>query len=245
MLKIVAAAALSSMVLAATASAADAPPPHAPPTIRVVAKATVRAKPDQAEIELGVVTDKKAAAAAVSENQKKMEKVLAAVKKELGADGEVRTSEVSVHPRFDESPRTGRPTERVLGYTATNTIHVRFTNIKAVGNLLDVAFQAGATRADELEFTMKDPEAAQNQALREASAKARARATAMAEGQGLHVGDVISVTEGQSYGNDDSVLGVANLRANVANNVSPTSSIESGSIAVTATVTVVFALKPR
>jgi len=245
MLKLFGAVVISSMVLGtAAASAADAPPPHSPPTIRVVAKATVRAKPDQAEIDLGVTTDKKAAAAAVSENQKKMEKVLAAVKKELGADGEVRTSEVSVHPRFDESPRTGRPmTERVLGYTATNTIHVRFANIKAVGNLLDVAFQAGATTADELQFTVKDPEAAQNQALREASAKARARATAMAEGQGLHVGDVVSVTEGQSYG-DNGVEGVS-LRANLVANANQSASIESGSIAVTATVTVVFALKPR
>ena len=242
MLRILGAVAISSLFLATAAAAADVPPPRSPPTIRVVAKATVRAKPDQAEINLGVTTDKKAAAAAVSENQKKMEKVLAAVKKELGADGEVRTSEVSVHPRFDESPRTGRPTERVLGYTANNVIHVRFANIKAVGNLLDVAFQAGATTAEELEFTMKDPEAAQNQALREASAKARARATAMADGQGLHVGDVISVTEGQSYG-DDGVEGVA-LRANLMTNANRTS-IESGSIAVTATVTVVFALKPR
>ena len=119
----------------------------------MVARATVSAKPDQAEIELGVTTDKKAAAAAVNDNQQKMEKVLTAVKKQLGADGEVRTSEVSVHPRFEET-RTGRPTARVLGYTATNAIHVRFANIKAVGNLLDVAFQAGAT-AEELQFTME------------------------------------------------------------------------------------------
>ena len=66
----------------------------------------------------------------------------------------------------------------------------------------------------------------------------------MAEGQGLHVGDVLSVTEGESY-DDDSVQGVASARANVANNSGNRSSIESGSIAVTATVTVVFALKPR
>jgi len=95
--------AISSMMFATAAAAADVPVPRSPPTIRVVARATVTAKPDQAEIELGVTTDKKTAAAAVGDNQQKMEKVLAAVKKELGADGEVRTSEVSVHPRFEET----------------------------------------------------------------------------------------------------------------------------------------------
>jgi len=209
-----------------------------------VASATVRAKPDQAEIELGVTSDKKAAAAAVSDNQQKMEKVLAAVKKELGADGEIRTSEVTVQPRFEET-RSGTPTARVLGYTATNVIHVRLANIKAVGSLLDVAFRAGANTAGELAFAMKDPDAAQNQALREASAKARARATAMAEGQGLHVGDVVSVAEGQSYDDDSVSEGRVALRANLANNNGNRTAIESGSIAVTATVTVVFALKPR
>src|SRR5262249_45283500 len=123
MLRTLAALAISSTVLATAAAAADAPPQRSTPTIRVVAQATVRAKPDQADIDLGVATDKKKAAAAISENQQKMEKVLAAVKKELGADGEIRTSEVSVHPRFEET-RAGTQTARVLGYTAANVIHV-------------------------------------------------------------------------------------------------------------------------
>src|SRR3954468_10208078 len=178
----------SSFSLAAAAA-------EAPPTIQVVASATVAVKPDQAELELGVTSDKKTAAAAVTENEHKMEQVLAAMKKEVGTDGEVKTAQVSVQPRFEES-RNGTQ-QRITGYTVTNTVHVRVTNTKLVGRLLDLAFAAGANTVDRVQFTLKDAEAAQNAALRQASAKARARANAMAEGQGLRVGDVLLVSEGE------------------------------------------------
>ena len=104
--------------------------------------------------------------------------------------------------------------------------------------VLDVAFQAGANTVESVTFTLKDPEAAQNAALRSASAKARARATAMAEGQGLRVGDVIAVSECAHDGGpiEGGFPKAAMLRS---------ASVEPGSIEVTATVTVVYALKAR
>jgi uncharacterized protein YggE len=209
-------------------------------TIRVVAEASVSVQPDQAELELGVTTDKKTAAAAVSENEGKMQKVLAALKKEIEKGEEVRTSEISVRPRFEETQNGNAPV-RIVGYTVTNTVHVRVANIKAVGRLLDVAFQAGANTVERVAFTLKNPEAAQNAALRAASGKARARATAIAEGQGLRVGDVIAVSEGAQEGVPfDGAFAKArayeNLRA---------MSVEPGSVDVSASVTVVFALKAR
>jgi uncharacterized protein YggE len=205
----------------------------------VVAQATVTVKPDQGELDLGVTSAKKTAAAAVAENDRKMERVLAALKREIGADGEIKTSELSMRPRFEES-RSGLPTQHVLGYTVTNTVHVRVAKTRAVGRLLDVAFEAGANTVERVELTLKDPEAAQNQALRAASAKARARATAVAEGQGLRIGDVISLSEGDGEEPFDKLLGKG-LRYKASANVMATP-IEPGSVEVTATVTVVFAL---
>ena len=213
-----------------------------PSTIRVVAQASVAVKPDQAEVDVGVTTDKKTAAAAVAENERRMAQVIGALKKEIGADGEVKTSEVSVTPRFEES-RNG-VAQRILGYTVTNTVHVRDANVKAVGRLLDAALQAGANTVERVGFTLKDPESAQNAALRAASAKARARATAMADGQGLRVGDVLSITEGEMFGpfQDKEVLGNVSLREVAKAETMP---VEAGSIEVSASVTVVFALKAR
>jgi hypothetical protein len=207
-----------------------------PGTVRVVAGSSVRLKPDQAELALGVTTDKKTATAAVAENERKMQQVLAVLKKEVGPDGEVKTSELTVTPRFEES-RTGQLT-RILGYTVTNMVEVRVANIKSVGRLLDLAFQAGANTTERVSFTLKDPEAAQNTALRAASAKARARATAIAEGQGLRVGDVVSASEGVL----DNIIGDKEY-ARLAGNNEGSMPVEPGTVEVTATVTVTFALK--
>jgi uncharacterized protein len=231
--------AVALSVLPWPAVAAEAPVQPSPSVVRVVAEASLRLKPDQAELALGVTTDKKTAAAAVAENERKMQQVLAVLKKEVGADGEVKTSELTVRPRFEET-RNGQ-VAHILGYTVTNVVEVRVANIKSVGRLLDLAFQAGANTAERVGFTLKDSEAAQNAALRAASAKARARATAIAEGQGLRVGEVVSVSEGaQEEDFADKTL----KRATVAS-YNATMPVEPGSVEVTATVTVTFALKPR
>jgi uncharacterized protein YggE len=216
---------------------------EAAPSIRVVAQATVSVKPDQAEVDLGVTTASKTAAAAVASNDRKMGEVLAALKKELGGDGELKTTEVSVQPRFAET-KSGELAARVTGYTVTNTVHVRVSNVRAVGRLLDAALGAGANTIDRVAFTLRDAEAAQGQALRAASAKARARAAAIAEGQGLRVGDVLSVSEGDVEDPFAPFEGLAGRRAK-ANEQAFAMRVEPGSLEIAATVTVVFALKER
>lgn len=69
---------------AGTAAAQEMGSPGASPpgTIRVVGEATVTAKPDMAELDLGVVTEAPTANAAAAENSKKMERILAALKKD-------------------------------------------------------------------------------------------------------------------------------------------------------------------
>jgi uncharacterized protein YggE len=233
-------AGLALSVLAAAAVAAPATP-SAQSSIRVVAQATVMAKPDRADLELGVTTAKKTATAATAENDRKMERVVAALKKEVGADGEIKTATLNVSPRFAEA-RNDQASPPILGYTVTNTVSVRVTDIKAVARILDRAFEAGANTVEHVEFTMKDPEAAQNEALRAATTKARARAAAMAEGLGLRVGPVISVSEGFE---DEPLLagnkGYDKLEAG-RGRLTP---VEPGTIEVTATVNVTFALAAR
>jgi uncharacterized protein len=230
---------LGLLLFATTAWAAA--PPTAPAAVRVVGQATVSAKADRAELTLGVTTDKKTATAATQENERKMEQVLAAIKKEIGSDGDIKTSQISVTPRFPDSNRASRATA-ILGYTVSNTLLVRVNDIKAVGRILDRALEAGANTVDRVAFTLKDPEAAQNEALRAATAKARARALAMAEGLFLRVGQVLSVSEGvgDSY-NPLEGFDKFKVESKPAGNVT----VEPGSVDVTATVTVTFALTPR
>jgi uncharacterized protein YggE len=210
-----------------------------PATIRVEAQAMVSVAPDQAEVDLGVTTDKKTATEAVAENDQKMMQVLAALKKTAEAPSELKTSELRVSPRFEED-KDGRDTTHLLGYRAINTVRVRVSNTKSVGKILDVAVRSGANTVERVAFTLKDPDGAQREALRNASSQARTRATAIAEGQGLRVGDVLSMTEGDrflQYGLEGGGEYFSRRDANII-----AMPIESGSVQVRATVTVIFAL---
>src|SRR5262245_51282352 len=117
MLRITGALALLLVVPAVAAAAEPAAAPHAS-TIEVVTQGSVAATPDRAVLDLGVTTDKKTATAAIAENDRKMELVLAALKKEVGTDGDVKTSEFSVTPRFAEGRRADTK-PAILGYTVT------------------------------------------------------------------------------------------------------------------------------
>jgi uncharacterized protein len=143
-------------------------------TVRVVASATTTVKPDLAEIDLGVTTEKPTAAAATSENARKMEQIVAAMKKEAGQGGEVKTVGFNLGTRYGQPrPNSDQPT--VVGYTVTSTVRVRTADVNSVGRILDAAFKLGSNNVQRVAFLLKDQEPAQTEALKQATAKARGR----------------------------------------------------------------------
>jgi uncharacterized protein YggE len=207
--------------------------------IQVQTEATTAARPDLAEIDLGVTTDRPSAAAATAENARRMEQLIAGLKKEGGPGAEVRTVGYSLGPRYGR-PGPGQPS-KIIGYTASNVVHVRTGEVAAVGRLLDQAFKLGANTVDRVNFTLKDPEPARTEALRLATAQARGRATAMASALGLRLGQVVSVIEGGgAVGLDRPEEGLEGLAYNARRAAS--TPMEAGTLQVSARVTVLFAI---
>jgi uncharacterized protein len=165
-----------------------------PPSITVNGEATISAEPDQAEIDIGVVTQARNAPEASKENADRLSRVLAEVKKVLGKGDEVKTSGYSLAPNY-RYPQGGKP--EIVGYTATNILRIKTTNLSLVGRLIDSAMQAGANNINRLVFTLKDELSAQLDALRQASAKARTKAEAVAGSLGLKIVRIASVNEGE------------------------------------------------
>lgn len=164
------------------------------PSITVSGDATVSAEPDQAEIDIGVVTQARTAPDATKQNAERVARVLAEIKKQLGKGDEVKTSGYSLAPNY-RYPQGGKP--EIVGYTASNTLRIKTTNLSLVGRLIDSAMQAGANNVNRLVFTLQDELAAQLGALKMASAKARAKAEAVAAALGLKIVRIISVNEGE------------------------------------------------
>ncbi|MGE5304630.1 MAG: SIMPL domain-containing protein [Alphaproteobacteria bacterium] len=210
-----------------------------PPSVTASGEAVITVEPDQAEIDIGVVTQAKNAPDAARENADKLARVLAQIKKNLGKGDEVKTASYSLTPNY-RYPQGGKP--ELIGYTATNILRVRTGTLANVGKLIDGAMQSGANTIYRLLFNLKDEQSAQLQALRLASAKAKTKAEAMADALGLRVVGILSVAEG-----DRGVRPIvmreraAQMEAMAA---APTP-VEPGTIEVRSSVTLTAELGPR
>jgi uncharacterized protein len=225
-----------TLLLGAGSTTAWAQEPIASPpgTIRVVGEATVSAKPDLAEIDVGVVSEASTADAAAAENAKKMEGLIAALRKQVGSGGEVKTVGYMVTQRYAE-PAKPRDKPAIVGYVVTNIVRVRVPDVRSAGKVVDLALKSGANEVQRLIFTLKNPDPVQAEALKQAAAKARARATALASALGLKLGNVVSVSD------SDQGRPVPYAEVSKAALDSSATPLEAGNLEVQATVTVFFA----
>ncbi len=211
-----------------------------PPSVTASGEAVITVEPDQAEIDIGVVTQARSAPDAARENADKLARVMAEIKKTLAKGDEVKTASYSLNPSY-RYPQGGKP--ELVGYTATNILHIRTGTLANVGKLIDGAMQSGANTIHRLVFNLKDEQAAQLQALRLASSKARVKAEAMADALGLRIVNVLSLVEG-----DRGVRPILMPQARGAQMerlaAAPTP-VEAGTIEVRSSVTLTAEIGPR
>lgn len=165
-------------------------------SIRVTGDAVVTAKPDRALIDIGVLTQEKQSQIASSQNAKQLDAVVAALRKLLGADADIKTINYALNPDYQYRPMGGR--SAVSSYTASNVVRVTVDDLDRVGAVIDAATQAGANHVESVRYTVKDEQALHSQAIREAAVKARANADALASALNLKISRIVSVEEGDS-----------------------------------------------
>jgi uncharacterized protein len=211
-----------------------------PASVTASGEAVVTVEPDQAEVDIGVVTQARNAPDAARENADKLSRVMAEVKKILGKADEVKTASYSLTPNY-RYPQGGKP--ELVGYTATNVLRIRTGTLANVGKLIDAGMQAGANAINRLAFTLKDEQSAQLQALRLASTKAKAKADEIAGALGLKIVKVLSVAEAER-GIRPIVMPQPRGAPMEAMAAAPTP-VESGTIEVRSSVTLTGELGPR
>lgn len=163
-------------------------------SIRATGEGTATATPDQAELNIGVVTQATTADQASAENARKVEAVLAAVRRALEPAAEVKTIGYSITPNY-VYPREGGEA-KITGYIASNTVRVKTSELNRVGPVIDAASQAGANNVQGLQFSVKDDAPVRAAALRDAAVRAREQANAIAAALGVRVGRILLAEEG-------------------------------------------------
>ena len=196
------------------------------PSVQANGSATLTAKPDQAQLDVGVVTNGATAQDASQQNASLSISVQAALSKVLGSAGTLQTVSYYVTPRYSTTPN--QPSA-IIGYTASNTVRVTTTDLSQIGLLIDAANQAGANSVGGLSFGLQNPEPLVEQALTQATKQATAHAAAIAAGIGGKLGAVLSAQEGSSY--TPVAVGVASAGA-------ATTPVQTGLVTVYATVTI-------
>jgi uncharacterized protein YggE len=193
--------AAASLLASAPAAAQVTTPVFAQPVsgtrLDVSATGEVSRVPDVAIISAGVMTRSSTAVGALADNAARMERVRAALKRAGIADRDIQTSNVSLNPdyRYVEN----QPPQ-LTGYNATNTVNIRFRDIKATGRILDALVSEGANQINGPTLTIDKPESALDEARTKAIANGRARAELYARSLGMRVVRLLSVSESSGFG---------------------------------------------
>lgn len=217
--------------------------PHVaiPESVSVTGTGRANVMPDRFVFSVGVQTIANTVDDAVSQNNRKVAAVIAALKQAGATDADIQTSNFNIYPQQDY--QEGR-LPRILGYQVSNNVSVRSTKVDTAGKLLGVAIGAGVNTSSGITFEVADPARGRDQGLRNAFDDARAKATLLAQAAGRTLGRAILISEGttqypQPYPIATRAMAMEARVGNVAGDVP----VESGTQERTYMVTVTFELR--
>jgi len=168
-----------------------------PPSISVTGLGQVSARPDMAEINVGVATQATTASAALTANNTAMTTLMATLKSGGVEEKDILTSNFSVNPEYRQDnaeAASGRP-PRISGYRVDNSVQIKVRNLATLGTLLDAVVRSGANNINGVSFTIAKPEPLLDKARAIAVTDARRRADLYALAAGVKVGKVLYITE--------------------------------------------------
>ena len=188
--------AFAALTLLIAEHARAAPADNALRTIIVSGRGQASAKPDQAQIRVGVVTRAETAAVALDDNTRAMNNVFATLGQLGIPEDKIKTSNFSLYPQNFYRPDSTQFNER---YMVSNQVSVVVTDVSKVGATLDALVKSGANQSYNLVFDFADPTPLTRRARAQAVADAMDKAKTLAEASGLALGPILSVQEGVSY----------------------------------------------
>lgn len=207
--------------------------------IHVTGTGVAEVTPDRARLLFAVETTASSARVAGQQNATTMDRVIAALVAAGVPRDSIETLNYSVFPEHEHDERGSSP--RIRGYRVSNQLSVQTTRLNQIGALIDVALGAGANRIDGVSFGVRDPRAAQAEALRSAVERARASAETIARALGVSLGPVLRVSTSPDMVRPMPVQ-LEQLRVMDAAAAPPPTPIQPGRQSIHAQVMMVFAI---
>ncbi len=155
--------------------------------------------PDLAKIRFRLETLSQTAQDAQLTNREIGNNVMSALKNAGVRDNEISTTDYRVEKVQEWDPTGQKMIDK--GYRVSNAFVVSSKDLAKVGTLLDVGIQAGANNVESLSFELSDAKQKEvkTEALSKAATNAREKAEALADGAGVRLGKVLSLSENSYY----------------------------------------------
>ncbi|WP_321378868.1 SIMPL domain-containing protein [Rhizobium sp.] len=170
---------------------------HSEAVINISGEGDASLAPNMAILQLGVVSEDEAAAAALKANNVSMAKVLKMLTDQSVVERDIQTSGFDIVPRYRpvvEGMTDDKPPV-IDGYRVSNGLTVRVRDLSKLGAVIDGAVQLGVNQAGSIRFTNDKPELAINDARKDAMQDAIAKAKVLTEAAGIKLGRIVSINE--------------------------------------------------
>lgn len=204
-----------------------------PASITVQGTAQVMADPDQ----VTVTANTSVTAGTVGSAQEEMNKIVAAATVkllELGVqDDDIVTSDYSYYPRYNYETNT------LTGYEANHTLAITCRDVEMLDSVIGALSDSGFSQIYSVSYDVSTRSELYQQALELAIQHAEQKALRMAATGGLTLTGLRSITENGGYNEGYAVNATEDMGVMKAAASSATG-IRSGSVSVTASVTVVY-----
>ena len=201
-------------------------------TITVQGTAQVTADPD----EVTVTANASVTAVTVGSAQEQMNAIVAAATQkllELGVlEDDMVTTNYSYYPRYNYDTNT------VTGYEANHTLEITCRDVQMLDGVIGALTDSGFTNIYSVNYDVSTRSELYQQALELAIARAEQKALRMAQTSGMTIVGIESITENGGYNEGYSVN--ATLDMGVMRSKAAGTGIRSGSVGVSAGVTVVY-----
>lgn len=174
-------------------------------TITVEGTGRAALVPDTARITFTVTESAAAVADAQKAATEKMDAALASLDGQGIDERDVKTLSYNVSPKYEYPqmcvgmicpPVQGSP--RIVGYDVSQTVQVKVRETDKAGDVLAALGGLGVQNISGPEFVVDDETAVEAEARAEAIEEARTKAKALAKDLGVHLGKIVSFSEGSA-----------------------------------------------
>ena len=194
---------------------------------------------DTAVVSVGVSVRKKDAL----EAQSAANEVIASIRAALAGAGlkeeDISTGYINLYAVYDYS----KDIEEIVAYSANSSLAIKVTDMSRVGEVIDMAFSAGANTLDGVSFSVADDTEARKESLKAAVEDAKEKAAILAEAAGLGEIEIESIQEGTVYSFDSGVNNFSRKTYGEEAAMDSPTVVRAAKICVSAGVTVTFRVK--